>query len=158
PPIPRPSPVPRLSPPSQPPPIASPSAATIYNSQLPTEIAPSPYAAPAYAATVAAPPVPLQPPVAAPEPHARAFKISQPPPAYGSHPITQPPPLANGYQVPLPGPGSGQRIAEDPWRESLKLVMIVWGLLTIAAIATPLSLDPLGFAWDGVLNGSTEVR
>jgi hypothetical protein len=39
----------------------------------------------------------------------------------------------------------------DPFRGSLRVVMIVWGALMLLALATPLSTDPLMFHWDSVL-------
>jgi hypothetical protein len=42
----------------------------------------------------------------------------------------------------------------EPWRDSLRLWMFVWGALTLAAFATPLKVDPLVFGWDAILHGS----
>jgi hypothetical protein len=111
-------------------------------------------------ATMAAPP-PLGP---------SPMRPSQPSP-YGQpmrpNPPSSPPPIfgmpANGYPA-SPPPAYAQRAsmrmaaAVEPWRDSLKLVMIVWGLLVIAVLATPLSLDPLSFSWDQLVHGQGTAR
>jgi hypothetical protein len=176
----------RTSSPSQPPPIALANAATLFidNSapppmspqQMPPQQMPPAYAQqtlaaapnqnPAFQATLAAPPQPQQyPPPLAPM---RPSGSSQPP--YGGGPVMRsnnpsaPPPIlgmpANGYPA-MVQPQSQQRQAiapYDPWRDSLKLVMIVWGLLVIAAIATPISISPLAFSWDVLLHGEGAER
>jgi hypothetical protein len=38
----------------------------------------------------------------------------------------------------------------EPWKDSLRIVMFVWGALLLAAFATPWSLDPLKFSWDAI--------
>jgi hypothetical protein len=40
--------------------------------------------------------------------------------------------------------------AGDPWLAPLRIVMFAWGLILLAVFATPLSLDPLTFHWDGL--------
>ena len=66
----------------------------------------------------------------------------------------------NGYPNPQPQyQARGVIISnEEPWRESLKLMMIVWGLLVIAALATPLTLDPLAFSWNVLIHGEGSAR
>ncbi|MFT3695198.1 MAG: hypothetical protein QM831_18820 [Kofleriaceae bacterium] len=63
-----------------------------------------------------------------------------------------------GYNGPIPAAGSPAYQARsgnpvDPWKDSLPLVMIVWGIATLVAFATPISLDPLGFNWDAIIHG-----
>jgi len=40
----------------------------------------------------------------------------------------------------------------EPWRSSLKLMMIVWGAVLLAAFATPMSTDPMIFNWDAIIH------
>jgi hypothetical protein len=47
-------------------------------------------------------------------------------------------------------PSQVARIAGDPWLTPLRVVMFMWGLVLLAVFATPLSLDPLTFHWDGI--------
>jgi len=46
----------------------------------------------------------------------------------------------------------------EPWRHGLKVVMFVFGVLLLAAFATPLTLDPLAFHWDVVLDAPGEAK
>jgi hypothetical protein len=171
----QPSPMPgRGNPGTNPPPLSAANAATLFiDNNAPQPIAQQPaYAQPTLAvmpnnnmamqATMAAPP-PLGP---------SPMRPSQPPP-YGQpmplrpNPPSSPPPIfgmpANGYAA-SPPPAYVQRAsmrmaaAVEPWRDSLKLVMIVWGLLVIAVLATPLSLDPLSFSWDQLVHGQGTAR
>jgi hypothetical protein len=177
----QPSPMPRGNPGTNPPPLSAANAATLFidnNNPQPQPVAQQPaYAQPTLAvmtnnnhmamqATMAAPP-PLGPSPMRPNPP------SQPPP-YGAGPMMRPnspsgpPPIfgmpANGY-APAPAPAYAQRAsmrmaaAVEPWRDSLKLVMIVWGLLVIAVLATPVTLDPqLSFTWDLLIHGEGTAR
>ena len=165
----------RTSPPSQPPlPLAAANAATLFidNGQpQPPQQQPM-YAQPTLAApnaafqqTLAAPPQQQIPPPLSPM---RPNPPSQPPPwgqPMRSNAPSSPPPIfgmpPNGYPAPMPmqsAPARALIVSNEPWRESLKLVMIVWGLLVIAAIATPLALDPLAFSWDVLLHGEGSAR
>ena len=165
--------MPRPSAPSQPPPIAAANAATLFIDNGVPQV-PAQSASPAYAQTMAAPNNPaMQPTLAAPP-----SSFPQPLQPMRSSAPSQPPPLApmrpsapifgmppNGYPAPVPQPQHGypsrQMISPivEPWRESLKLVMIVWGLLVIAALATPLTIDPsLTFSWDALIHGEGTAR
>jgi len=175
-----PPPPPRQSAPSQPPPIAAANAATLFIDngvpQVPAHAAAQQHQ-PAFAQTLAAPPnnMGMQPTLAAPPQSfpqpLRANPSSQPPPLgpmmRPSAP-SQPPPIfgmpPNGYPAPAPAPSQNyprQVIGGivEPWRESIKLVMIVWGLLVIAALATPVTVDPaLTFSWDALIHGEGTAR
>jgi hypothetical protein len=42
----------------------------------------------------------------------------------------------------------------EPWKDSLRLIMIVFGVMTIAAFATPIATDPMAFNWDAIIHGA----
>jgi len=42
----------------------------------------------------------------------------------------------------------------EPWKDPLRIVMFVWGALTLAAFVTPLSIDPVTFNWDAIIHAS----
>ncbi|MBC7974314.1 MAG: hypothetical protein H7138_04960 [Myxococcales bacterium] len=46
----------------------------------------------------------------------------------------------------------------DPWRDSLRAMMFIWGVLLLAAFATPLTTSPLSFSWDLILAGEGTAR
>ncbi|HEX4449727.1 MAG TPA: hypothetical protein VH143_02600 [Kofleriaceae bacterium] len=164
----------RGNPGTNPPPLSAANAATLFiDNNGPQPIAQQPaYAQP----TLAVMPnnnMAMQATMAAPPPYGQPMRPSGPsqPPPYGqpmrpSGP-SQPPPIfgmpANGYPA-SPPPAYAQRAsmrmaaAVEPWRDSLKLVMIVWGLLVIAVLATPRSLDPLTFSWDQLVHGQGTAR
>jgi len=68
------------------------------------------------------------------------------------------------YTNPIPSAGmqyqamrqSGRPI--EPWKDSLPLLMIVWGIATLVAFATPVNLSPLGFNWDIILHGEGKAK
>ena len=53
--------------------------------------------------------------------------------------------------------GVGPRPIE-PWRDSLKLMMFVWGAIALAAFATPVLTDPMTFNWDAILHGAGSAK
>lgn len=52
---------------------------------------------------------------------------------------------------------SGGRPVE-PWKDALPLLMIVWGIATLVAFATPINLSPLAFNWDIILHGEGKQK
>ncbi len=46
----------------------------------------------------------------------------------------------------------------EPWKDSLRLMMFLWGGLLLAAFATPVSLDPLAFNWDAILHAEGTAK
>jgi hypothetical protein len=71
-----------------------------------------------------------------------------------------PPPLPT---VPQPYLGANTGVARggrpiEPWKESLRLMMFVWGAVALAAFATPLSIDPLVFNWDAIINEPGKMK
>jgi len=141
-------------PPAAPPPgsfvPASPAnAATMYapspQAQQPTLQPPQPsYARPSPAAMLPTL-VPTQPHTAPPPP-------PQSPPPIMQIPAAQPPP----YHTSPMASRSSQPI--EPWRDSLRLMMFLWGVALLAAFAAPLSTSPLRFNWTLILDGEGMAR
>jgi hypothetical protein len=46
----------------------------------------------------------------------------------------------------------------EPWRDSLKLMMFVWGAVGLASFATPVMTDPMVFNWDAIINGEGSAK
>lgn len=68
-------------------------------------------------------------------------------------PAAQPPPYLASQTVSR----SGQPL--EPWRDSLRLMMFLWGFALLAAFATPLHTSPhLLFNWNLVLDGEGTAR
>ncbi|HEY1554759.1 MAG TPA: hypothetical protein VGF94_07995 [Kofleriaceae bacterium] len=115
-------------------------------------------AAPAQAATMFAP-GPGGPP-----PQQQAY---QQPPAY-QQAQSGAAPMSGGMGIhspnqhtpqPLPpvqnSPYLGARAARagvpiEPWKDSLRLMMFIWGAVLLAAFATPIGTDPVAFHWTGI--------
>jgi hypothetical protein len=141
-------------PPAAPPPgnfvPASPAnAATMYapspQAQQPTLQPPPPsYARPSPAAILPTL-VPTQPHTAPPPP-------PQSPPPIMQIPAAQPPP----YHTSPAATRSSQPI--EPWRDSLRLMMFLWGVALLAAFAAPLSGSPLRFNWTLIIDGAGTAR
>ena len=89
----------------------------------------------------------MSPPVGNSPHHASSVPLSAPtppPPVIAPIPSAAPPYLANQAAR------AGRPI--EPWKDSLRLMMFVWGAVLLAAFATPLSTDPLAFNWDIIAN------
>jgi hypothetical protein len=41
----------------------------------------------------------------------------------------------------------------EPWKDSLRLMMAIWGGVLLLVFVTPLSIDPLAFHWDTIIKG-----
>jgi len=69
-------------------------------------------------------------------------------PQYNAGPIP-----ATQYQAP-------RRIGAvvEPWKESLPLMMIVWGIATLVSFATPLTTSPMTFNWDMIIHGEGKQK
>jgi len=63
------------------------------------------------------------------------------------HPASQPPPFAHV--------NTAARIGRpiEPWKDTLRLMMFIWGAALLVAFAVPTVVDPLAFSWDTILNG-----
>lgn len=75
-----------------------------------------------------------------------------PPPPIMRIPAAQPPPYR---------PSTHTRVGRpiEPWQQTLRVVMFVWGVALLAAFAAPLQLTPsIEFAWKLVLEGEGTAR
>jgi hypothetical protein len=59
--------------------------------------------------------------------------------------------------APVPQYMGGQTAARagrpiEPWKDSLRLMMFVWGGVLLAAFAIPMTTDPMSFNWDTIIN------
>ena len=94
---------------------------------------------------------------------------SPPPPAYsppgggmGIHSPQQPTP-APLPAVPQPYLGAHSGVARagrpvEPWKDSLRLMMFVWGAVLLASFATPLATSPMMFNWDAIIDGEGSAK
>jgi hypothetical protein len=107
-----------------------------------------------------------QPGFGAPSPgYPQAPPAYAPPPASGGMGIHSPqqstpaplPTVPSPYLGAQTGVTRGPRPIE-PWRDSLKLMMIVWGAVGLAAFATPVMTDPMAFNWDAIINGEGSAK
>ena len=46
----------------------------------------------------------------------------------------------------------------EPWKDSLRIVMFIWGALTLAAFVTPMLIDPVTFNWDAIIHASGTAK
>ncbi len=46
----------------------------------------------------------------------------------------------------------------EPWKDSLPMMMFIWGGLLIAAFVTPLRTDPMIFNWDAIIHGEGSAK
>jgi len=46
----------------------------------------------------------------------------------------------------------------DPWRESLRLMMFIWGAVLLASFATPLATDPMMFHWNVIADAPGSAK
>lgn len=65
--------------------------------------------------------------------------------------------------VPQPYLGAQTGVARsgrpiEPWRETLRVMMFVWGVVLLASFATPLSTDPMAFQWDLIIDGAGTAK
>ena len=63
------------------------------------------------------------------------------------HPATQPPPFAHV--------NTAARIGRpiEPWKDTLRLMMFIWGGALLVVFALPTTTEPLGWSWDMIING-----
>jgi hypothetical protein len=148
---------PMQQPPMQQPPMQQPPQAP---AMQPTMVQ-QPYAQPpnvANAATMFAPGPPPQQMVPMASPHAATHAVGTAPSAgMGIHSPQQltPQPLPTApppYLASQTAARAGHPI--EPWKDALRIVMFVWGALTLCAFVTPMSLDPIGFNWDAIIHAN----
>jgi hypothetical protein len=83
----------------------------------------------------------------------------QPPgqPAYQPVPVAQPiPAAAPPYLASQTAHRAGRPV--EPWKDSLRLMMFIFGVLLLGAFATPLTTDPMSFQWDAILHGEGTAK
>lgn len=152
-------------------------------SQPPVGYPPQGGVAPQHAANAKTMMVPGGPPQMAPpaqySPPAASYSPPQPAPGYGApQPGAGYPPPAGGMGIhspqqatPAPLPAVAQpylgaqtgaaRMAGrpiEPWKDSLKLMMFVWGAIALAAFATPVMTEPMAFNWDAIIDGEGSAK
>jgi hypothetical protein len=112
--------------------------------QAPTMLAPP-------QAPVPAPPVPVQPPPMQAPPMTKPLLQAQPP--IIGIPKAQPPPYLASQSA-----ARANRPVE-PWRDSLRLLMFLWGVGLLVAFVTPLRTQPqLQFGWSLILDGEGSAK
>jgi hypothetical protein len=114
------------------------------------------------------PPAMLAPALGYPPPQAMAATLVPPPPQsipapMQSLPARQAPIMAIPAAQPPPYLSSqtASRVIRplDPWQDSLRAMMFLWGLALLAVFATPLTTSPaLSFHWTTVLDGQGTAR
>jgi hypothetical protein len=131
-------------------PAASPSP----QAQLPTMQPPPPsYNRPNAPAAMLPTLVPSPPPPLMQQPPPRPQPQLQPQPPIMQIPAAQPPPY-------LASNTASRTIRPvEPWRNSLRLMMFLWGVALLAAFAAPLRTSPdLAFNWNLILDGEGTAR
>lgn len=74
---------------------------------------------------------------------------SPPQPTPAPLPTVQPPP----YLASQTASRAGRPI--EPWKDSLRLMMFIWGAVALAAFAIPVVTEPsMGFQWDAIIHGA----
>ena len=114
---------------------------------------PGPGPGPAYGARPV-PPAAMQPTLVPPP--------AQQPTQMAPAPTPAQPPI---MRIPVPMPqayiASDANVSRplEPWRDSLRLMMLVWGVALLVAFATPLATKPaLVFSWNLVIDGAGTAR
>src|SRR5262249_12414173 len=98
-------------------------------------------AAPSPAPVLMQPQMPFSPPMPPSQPYAIPIPAAQPPPYLASQ-------TASRAARPI-----------EPWKDSLRLMMFLWGVALLAAFATPLATKPeLAFNWTLVLHGEGTAK
>ncbi|MDX2092929.1 MAG: hypothetical protein SFX73_34080 [Kofleriaceae bacterium] len=144
-----------------------------------TPFVPAP--APAYSPPAAAP-APYTPPAPAYTPPAPAPAPYTPPPAYTPPaPSYSPPASSGGYNPPGGGYNpqpvqpvqpiqaaqppylASQTAARagrpiEPWKDTIRVQMFIWGALLLLAFVAPSRLDPMTFGWDGIIHGAGKQK
>jgi hypothetical protein len=46
----------------------------------------------------------------------------------------------------------------EPWKDSLKIQMFIWGALTLVAFVTPLATSPMAFNWDAIIHAEGTAK
>jgi hypothetical protein len=90
--------------------------------------------------------------------------MPQSPAAYGAPgPAVAPMPAPRPMPQQTPPYLSSQATARsgrpiEPWKDSLRLVMFLWGGALLVVFAAPLSIDPLAFSWDLIIKSEGKAK
>jgi len=79
-----------------------------------------------------------------------------PPSAQGPAPIAPVAQPSPPYLASQTAARAGRPI--EPWKDSLRTMMFIWGALLVAAFVTPLSTDPMAFNWDAILHAEGTAK
>lgn len=90
----------------------------------------------------------MSPPLQAPAPIGGMGIHSPPQPTPAPLPTAQPPP----YLASQTAARAGRPI--EPWKDSLRLMMFIFGAVALAAFAAPLVTEPMTFQWDAIIHGA----
>ena len=101
-------------------------------------------------------PGPMGPPMGhgamPPQPMAPQPLQPGPVPMHQYHPPSQPPPFAHI--------NTAARIGRpiEPWKDALRVMMFIFGGALLIAFAVPLTIDPLTWSWDKIINGQGTAK
>jgi hypothetical protein len=75
-----------------------------------------------------------------------------PAPMHNYHSPSQPPPFAHI--------NTAARVGRpiEPWKDTLRLMMFIFGGALLIAFAVPLSIEPLAWSWDKIINGQGTAK
>ena len=90
---------------------------------------------------------PMSHPIGTSPSHASSVPLAAPPPP---QPIAPIPSAVPPYLASQTAARAGRPI--EPWKDSLRTMMFIWGALLLAAFAAPLTISPLTFNWDMIAN------
>ena len=90
---------------------------------------------------------PMSHPIGTSPSHASSVPLAAPAPP---QPIAPIPSAAPPYLASQTAARAGRPI--EPWKDSLRTMMFIWGALLLAAFAAPLTISPLSFNWDLIAN------
>jgi hypothetical protein len=77
-----------------------------------------------------------------------------------SPPQPTPAPLPTAHTPPYLASSTAARAGRpiDPWRSSLRFMLLLWGGLTILFFVAPQSIDPLRFGWDEIIDNEGKAK
>ena len=75
----------------------------------------------------------------------------QPLPALPIQPVVPIPAVIPPYLASRTSARAGRPL--EPWKDSLRLMMFLWGGVLLLYFVTPLSIEPLKFQWDTIIDG-----
>jgi hypothetical protein len=91
-----------------------------------------------------------------PPPSAATLASHQPLPPPSATPVAPAAQASPPYLASQTAARAGRPI--EPWKDSLRLMMFIWGGLLLAAFVTPLSTDPMAFNWDAIIHAEGTAK